>query len=800
MTAVAIRLRAEFRARWQSWMGVALIAGVLGGLVLAAFAAAERAESALDRLLEGKHPQDVHIAKGFVFQNFDLDFDRIERLPQVARVARDRPLAALIRTNSGEQMYGGHEESVIPLASPDGSQLRALNRPKLLAGRLPDPRSRDEILVDEKALDILGLKVGDTVRVRFIWRRLLGTDKVDFSADPERARVGPLAELRIVGEMARPGSDDWSGELRVPPGVYRANGGAALGSFQEILNVQLRRGEADIPAFRAAVDRIAGRRDFFFAPTAADRTKLQRSIDLEARALRVAGAFGALAVLILLAQALMRQAHHAAADYPTLRALGMSRAQLILVGLGRAGLVAAVVATVAVLVAVALSSLAPIGRARSLEPRPGIDFDGPVLAAGAALIFLAALAAGALAAARTALAAGAPSSPVSIGARAGTLTPIGLPPAMLAGIRLAFARGPGTQGAAAGTILAGAIAAVAVAAAALTFSASLGKLLTTPSLYGQSWDYEAPFDPRDVPKLRDRGRIPGLPPGRWLSGAAVGASSRLEVGGKLVGVHAYDDVKGRVPPTVVEGRAPTRPGEILLARKTLDALDLQIGDSVEIRRGARAAAMRVVGLGVVPEGEWVKFGEGAALTFEGFKRVVPDAILFQVHLNVASGEEHEAGMTRLERQYDWPGPARPSSIGDFGGIQGLPTILAALLALTAAAALAHALVTSVRRRRRELAILKTLGFVRGQILAAVTWQATALAAIGLLVGLPLGVAAGRFVWNVFAEDLGVLPEPVVPAGWTLLIVPATLLIAVLIAAIPGRMAARTQPALILRTE
>jgi FtsX-like permease family len=784
-------------------MGLALIAGVLGGLVLAAFAAADRAESALDRLLEGRHPQDVSIAKGFVFQNDDLDFDRIERLPQVLRVARDRPLAALIRTNSGEQMYGGHEESVIPLASPDGSQLRILNRPKLLGGRLPDPRSRDEILVDEKALDILGLKVGDTVRVRFIWRRLLGTSKVDFSADPKRARVGPLAELRIVGEMTRPASDDWSDELRVPPGVYRANGGAALGSFLEILNVELRRGEADIPAFRAAVDRIAGPGDFNFLPTAADRTKLQRSIDLEARALRIAGAFGALAVLILLGQALMRQAGHAAADYPALRALGMSRAQLNLVGLGRAGLVAAVTATVAVLGAVALSPLTPIGRARPLEPRPGIDFNAPTLAAGAALIFLAALAAGGIAAARTVQAAGAPSSPVGLGGRAGTSTastPIGLPPAMLAGIRLAFARGPGAEGAAAGTIIASAIAAVAVAAAALTFSASLGKLLTTPSLYGQNWDYEAPFDPSDVPKLRDRGRIPGLPPGRWLSGAAVGASSRLEVGGKLVGVHAYDDVKGRVPPTVVEGRAPTGPGEIVLARKTLDALELQIGDSVEVRRGSRTAPMHVVGLGVLPEGEWGKFGEGAALTFEGFKRVVPDAILFQVHLNVATGTEHEAGMTRLERQYDWPGPARPSSIGDFGGIQGLPTLLAALLALTAAAALAHALVTSVRRRRRELAILKTLGFVRGQILAAVTWQATTLAGVGLLVGLPLGVALGRFAWNLFAENLGVVPEPIVPAGSTLLIIPATLLLAILIAAIPGRMAARTQPALALRAE
>ena len=216
--------------------------------------------------------------------------------------------------------------------------------------------------------------------------------------------------------------------------------------------------------------------------------------------------------------------------------------------------------------------------------------------------------------------------------------------------------------------------------------------------------------------------------------------------------------------------------------------------------GERAARMRVVGRGVLPEGEWVKFGEGAALTFEAFKRVVPDAILFLVHLNVRPGAPRAASLARFERHFDWPGPGRPSSIGDFGGAQGLPALPAAMLAAAAAGALAHALVTSVRQRRRELAILKTLGFVRSQVLAAVAWQASIVAAVALLVGLPLGVAAGRFAWNVFAENLGVLPVSVVPVPATLLMVPAALLLANVIAAIPARIAARTRPAVALRAE
>jgi ABC-type lipoprotein release transport system permease subunit len=120
--------------------------------------------------------------------------------------------------------------------------------------------------------------------------------------------------------------------------------------------------------------------------------------------------------------------------------------------------------------------------------------------------------------------------------------------------------------------------------------------------------------------------------------------------------------------------------------------------------------------------------------------------------------------------------------------------------LAAAAALAHLLLTSVRRRRRDLAILKTLGFTRAQVQAAVAWQASTIAAVGVLVGLPLGLALGRFGWNLFAEGLGVEPEAVTPVGLSLLVVPAVVLVANVIAALPARRAAGTRPALVLRAE
>ena len=127
-------------------------------------------------------------------------------------------------------------------------------------------------------------------------------------------------------------------------------------------------------------------------------------------------------------------------------------------------------------------------------------------------------------------------------------------------------------------------------------------------------------------------------------------------------------------------------------------------------------------------------------------------------------------------------------------------MLGAVLALLAVGTLAHVLLTSVRRRRRDLAVLKTLGLVRSQVLRVVGWEASALAAAALLIGLPLGVLAGRWAWAVFAGSAGVSGVADVPVPLILLAIPVTLALANLIAAGPGWDAARVHPASVLRSE
>jgi ABC-type lipoprotein release transport system permease subunit len=120
--------------------------------------------------------------------------------------------------------------------------------------------------------------------------------------------------------------------------------------------------------------------------------------------------------------------------------------------------------------------------------------------------------------------------------------------------------------------------------------------------------------------------------------------------------------------------------------------------------------------------------------------------------------------------------------------------------LTAVGTLAHVLVTAVRRRRRDLAMLKTLRLVRRQVLSVVEWQALSLAGVALLIGLPLGLVAGRWAWVLFASSAGLAAAASIPVALVLLIIPVTLALAALLATAPGRAAAGVSPAAALRAE
>ena len=348
-----------------------------------------------------------------------------------------------------------------------------------------------------------------------------------------------------------------------------------------------------------------------------------------------------------------------------------------------------------------------------------------------------------------------------------------------------------------GATLVAAIVAAGVTATAVTFAASLSRLLDTPALYGQTWDFETGNIGPPLPLAQVR----GVTADPLFSDVGLGTARPIEIGGREVGARAIDSVKGSIAPTVLEGRAPRRPGEMLLGAKTFDALHRDLGDVIVVHNGRRAVRLRVVGRGVLPATKWNKLDEGAAFSFQDLKRIDPGAGASLIEVRIASNVDRAAALRHLSLILKSPSEAvRPTDIGDFGGVEALPSLIIAVFVAAAAAALAHALVTSIRRRKRDLAILKTIGFTRRQVAAAVAWHATTVAAIGLLLGVPLGLAVGRFTWNVFADDLGVVPEVVTPVAVIAAVIPAGILLANLIAVLPGWNAARTRPAIVLRAE
>ena len=143
---------------------------------------------------------------------------------------------------------------------------------------------------------------------------------------------------------------------------------------------------------------------------------------------------------------------------------------------------------------------------------------------------------------------------------------------------------------------------------------------------------------------------------------------------------------------------------------------------------------------------------------------------------------------------------RPADIVNYRSMEKAPAFLGAALAAAAVIALGLTLVASVRRRRHDLALLKTLGFTRRQLAAAIAWQSSIAVLIGTIVGITIGIVLGRLLWNTFAHEINAVPAPAVPAMAIVLMALGALVLANIVAAIPGRIAARTPTALLLRAE
>ena len=728
-SAVWLRFVAELRARWRGTLALVVLLGLVGSVVLAAMAGARRTSTAPDRLVSAVGGEgDAHI-----FDVGGADPDRIRALPQVEHsvaitffLADSVPLSGLEIVTTDDPLFHG----------------------LVAEGRLPDPADPLGAVIDQKVARKLGLDVGDQLDV------ILVTSEQLAAIEPG-TELAPSATLRVAAVVREP--DDIVGGD--PAGDEAAGSDATVyapesflerfGDQTEVINTvyyfDLVGGGAAVDEFVAAVRDLpdGDTVQFFDAPGVGRAT--QRSVDAQALGLGLFAAALAMVGFLTAGQSLSRQVHVDASDGEALRALGMTDGQRIAVASLRGALVGISAAVLAVGGAVALSPLTPVGLARQAEPDPGVEVNVAVLAVGAAAI-------AAIVTARAVLTGWQivgrwHQSRVAVGsALAERAARAGAAPSLVTGLSLA--RGWRGSGVSTRSTLAGVTAGVVAVVASVTFLASLDRLVAEPERYGWTFDAVAggiyEDDPGDLfETLADE---PGIESFAKAGGLPVGAE------GRRIGVLGVEAGQGITLP-VLEGRAPVGSHEVALGRSTLDELGKEVGDTVTLDGGGDPLEFTITGTAVVPEINQggPGLGEGGVMPLESLVELVPDEQPNVALVRFAPGGEDSAAMAQLRSAGELLPPVLPDALYDVERVRTLPKMLAGLLGLLGLATLVHSLVSLVRTHRRDLAMLKTLGFTRSQVAATTAWQGTAFVAVALVVGVPLGIGGGRWVWQLVAD-------------------------------------------------
>jgi ABC-type antimicrobial peptide transport system permease subunit len=831
MTTVWLALRADVRRRWPALLSLALLLGLIGGVVLTAAAGARRTDTAYPRLLTWANASQVSIAPQGNGTQADY-FAALARLPHIA--------AMTTFGTFGLTVSPANPALVNLLSSPDRALGVSVDRVKIVAGRPFDPATRGLAMVDPQLASLEHLAPGGTLR-------LYGVPSTP-NGQPEYNKAVTLA-FRVTAIVV---FDDQI----VPTGSQNSNLPTALVSWpfaplgtanalQPSYEAAVRLAPgASVTAFFGAAEALAGHYqettgNIITINQSDQVSATQRAIGPEAVALALFAGLAGLIALAVIGQLLSRQLALDAAEFPILRALGVRRPALVGLSLARLALVTVTGAIVAVAVAVAASPLMPIGPARLAEPHPGLEVNVAILATGFAAIALLPLAVLVPPAWRAARQAGGilgvaedtdrqsrPSRLAAALTHAGSVTGG-------AGVAMAFEAGHGRTAVPVRSALAGSVIAVAALAAAAVFGASLIDLVSTPHDYGQNWQQEVDLSFGAASGAQAALLMHALP---TVSGLAAGNYGQLTIDNRIVPAIGLDQVRGSGYLTLLAGRAPAAPDEIAIGAQTLRAIGAHLGQTIQVTinqiiNGGPGVPvrMRIVGVTVLPA-----FTRGGfSPTGLGTGAVLRAAVLSKSEqsggpatapctgggtcynfflLRYRPGASLAAGATTITGALQASGcpvgscivPAvadqRPGDIKNYASIRDTPLALAVVLAVLAIGTLAHVLLTGVRRRRRDLALLKTLGFTRRQLLGTVAWEASAFATVALLIGLPLGIIAGRWAWSLFANAAGVSAAAIVPLATVLLAIPVTLLAANLIAAAPGWEAARLRPALVLRTE
>ena len=686
---------------------------------------------------------------------------------------------------------------------------------------MPDPQRADEVLVQASQAD--GLPVGQVFSLGVYTNAAEAQPGFSTASTPYRRLNAKIVGFGVSNDAVVADATDAGGSFDAlfTPAFTRPFLDCCTKATDTAMQVSGgSRGVAEVEAEATSLfDRYGGAGPLNFYVTSVTEAKAERAIRPEAIALGVFGFIAGLATLLIAGQAIGRQLRLRADDLPVLRALGTSPSMIAAEGLIGLGVSVVVGALLAVAVAIGLSPLAPIGVVRPVYPDPGVAFDWTVLGLG--LVFLAvALGGFAIAAARRQ----SPHRAAQRQQRAGTRGPglahraatSGLPAPAVVGI--GFAVNPGVAGSSVPvrSAILGVSLAVVVLTATLVFGSSLHTLVSRPALYGWNWSFElvAGGGSSDIPQRQVTQLLQHDPDVDAWAGVYFDTLDLDDVQVPVLGATPG----APVAPPILSGHPFDAPDEVVLGARTLAQLHKHLGDTVLVSSGGTAPTrLRIVGTAAMPaigsNGTHLEMGTGALLSSTLIPSIDrtpldapvtgPNAIFVRLRRGASAGTLHQIAdemSNTSDGGVDVVPVQRPAEIINYRSLGTTPALLGGALAVGAASAFGLTLISSVRRRRREVALLKTLGFTRRQLAAVVAWQSSVAVAIGVAVGVPVGIVFGRWLWDLFAQNIDVVPAPTVPTASIVLISLGALVLANLVAAVPGLIAARTKTASLLRAE
>lgn len=828
LTISGYRFRATFHDRWTSYVSLVLFLAVLGGVAMGTVAGARRTETSFTTLLNNHDTSQLYAAlqiynpqAGFPAGYSASALNEVRRLPHVSQVEAIVGLNAFPLGSKGQRLPG--DSGFSPDASVDGLYLDQ-DRLILTKGRLPNPRRPDEFVADSDTVHQFHWHLGETVTFAYY------TNKAAVAAGLSNPKIAGRFKVRLVGTGAtQPGNlvqdqvDNVGNEivLFTPALARRYDTCCANDTF---VGIKIKGGNRYDTQVRQEYERHFPKIGVPPQSESSIEARVARSVTPEALALGVFGLLTALAALAISAQLISRMIRRSASDSQILRAIGADPSTTLADGLIGA-LIAIVTGSVLALgVAIAISPLAPIG---PIRPYLGahVNIDWSVLASGFGLFVIVPVIVTVSIALRSqphrtvAVARHFSRSDFNPARLAGNA---GLPIAAVTGVGFALETGGGRRAVPMRSAILGAAIALIIVGATTTFATSLRTLVSSPTLYGWNWDgaLNGGGGVGDLPKTVNA----PLTKDPDIASTANAYFATLQIDGKNVPVMG-ENPGAKIQPPLLSGHGLETPGQIVLGASTLEALHKSVGDTVVVASPrSKPTTLKIVGTATMPAygqsgSSHLEMGAGAVLNYTLiplFERDIfdlppgPNAILIRYRTGVSDAQGEKSVDHVLERLGAFVGSSapfnlydsvdRPAEIVDYRSLGDTPIELGVVLSAGALVALGLTLLSSVRRRRRDIALLKALGFSRRQVIATIAVQSTIAVGLGAFIGLPIGIVVGRSLWDLFANSIHAVPDVVIPTSTLLFIALVALILANLIAALPARVAAKTSPAILLRAE